>query len=71
MLKLIYLIMQQKNCYVTRIDTSNLDANSDLGSLKTEVVKLGNVKLVSVPVDLNKLSEVVKNDLVDEIFSMN
>ena len=71
MLKLIYLIMQQKNCYVTRIDTSNLAANSDLGSLKTEVVKLDNVKLVSVPVDLNKLSEVVKNDLVDEIFSMN
>ena len=71
MLKLIYLIMQQKNCYVTRTDTSNLAANSDLGSLKTEVVKLDNVKLVSVPVDLNKLSEVVKNDLVDEIFSMN
>ena len=71
MLKLIYLIMQQKNCYVTRIDTSNLAVNSDLGSLKTEVVKLDNVKLVSVPVDLNKLSEVVKNDLVDEIFSMN
>ena len=42
MLKLIYLTMQQKNCYVTRIDTSNLAANSDLGTLKTEAVKLDN-----------------------------
>ena len=35
-----------------------------LANLKTEVDKLDIDKLVPVPVDLNKLSDVVKNDVV-------
>ena len=35
-----------------------------MASLKTEVNKLDVDKLVPVPVDLNKLSDVVKNDVV-------
>ena len=36
----------------------------NLASLKTEVDKLDIDKLVSFPVDLSKLSDVVKNDVV-------
>ena len=36
----------------------------NLASLKTEVDKLDVDKLVSFPVDLSKLSDVVKNDVV-------
>ena len=35
-----------------------------MGSLKTEVDKLDIDKLAPVPVDLSKLSDVVKNDFV-------
>ena len=37
---------------------------TNLASLKTEVDKLDIEKLVPVPVDLSKLSDVVKNDVV-------
>ena len=37
---------------------------SNLANLKTEVRKLDIEKLVPVPVDLSKLSDVVKNDVV-------
>ena len=46
---------------VTHVDTSSF---ASLSSLKTEVGKLDIDKLVPVPVDLSKLSDVVKNDLV-------
>ena len=45
-------------------NTSKLAAKSDLASLKAEKDKLDIDKLVPVPVDLNKLSDVVKNDIV-------
>ena len=48
----------------TRIDLSKLAAKSDLASLKTEVDKLGIDKSIPVPVDLSKLSDVVKNGVV-------
>ena len=48
----------------TGTDTSKLAAKSDLVSLKAEVDKLDIDKLVPVPVDLSKLSDVVKNDVV-------
>ena len=38
-----------------------------MASLKTEVDKLDIDKLVPVPVDLSKLSDVVKNDVVKKI----
>ena len=57
--------------YATKIDiknilhtnTSSFALKSNLASLKTEVDKLDINKLVPVPVDLSKLSEVVKNDV--------
>ena len=45
-------------------NTSKLAAKSDLTSLKAEKDKLDIDKLVPVPVDLSKLSDVVKNDIV-------
>ena len=48
----------------TGIDTSKLAAKSDLVSLKADVDKLDIDKLIHVPVDLNKLSDVVLNDVV-------
>ena len=49
---------------VTHIDTSSFALKTNLASLKTEFNKLDIDKLVPVPVDLIKLSNVVKNDLV-------
>ena len=48
----------------TGIDISKLAAKSDLDSLKAEVDKLNIAKLVPLPVDLSKLNDVVKNDVV-------
>ena len=50
--------MQQKH-----IDTSSFALKTNLASLKTEVDKLDIDKLVPVPIDLNKLSDVFKNDV--------
>ena len=49
---------------VTHVDTSSFALKTDLASLKTGVDKLDIEKLVSVPVDLSKRSDVVKNDVV-------
>ena len=49
---------------VTQVDTSNFALKTNLASLKTEVDKLDINKLVPVPVDLSKLSDVVKNEVV-------
>ena len=49
---------------VTHIDTSSFALKTNLASLKTEVDKLDIDKLVPIPVDLSKLSDVVKNDVV-------
>ena len=48
-------------------DTSNFASKANLASLKTEIDKLDISKLVTVPVDLSKLSNVVKN----EVFKKN
>ena len=62
-LELICLIMQQKQ--VSKIlDTSSFALKSNLASLKTKVDKLDIDKLVPDPVDLSKLSDVVKNFVV-------
>ena len=50
----------------TETDKSKLVAKSDLLSLKAEVDKLDIQKLVPAPVDLSKLSDVVKTDVVKE-----
>ena len=48
---------------VTHVGTSSFALKTNLGSLTTEVDKLDIDKLAPVPVDLSKLSDVVKNDV--------
>ena len=45
---------------ISRVDTSSFALKANLANLKTEVEKLGIDKLVPVPTDLSKLSNVVK-----------
>ena len=49
---------------VIHADTSSFALKTNLATLKTEVDKLDIDKLVPVPTDLSKLSNVVKNDVV-------
>ena len=49
---------------VTRVDTSSFALKTNLANLKNGVYKLDIDKLAPVPVDLCKLSDVVKNDVV-------
>ena len=49
---------------ITHVDTSNFALKTNLANLKTEVDKLDIGKLATVPVDLSKLSNAVKNDVV-------
>ena len=49
---------------LTHVDTSSFALKANLTNLKTEVDKLDIEKLVPVPVDLSKLSDVIKNDVV-------
>ena len=49
---------------ISHIDVSSNALKSNLASLKTEVDKLDINKLTSVSIDLAKLSNVVKNDVV-------
>ena len=47
---------------ISQVDTSSFALATNLDNLKTEVDKLDIEKLAPVPVDLRKLSDVVKND---------
>ena len=49
---------------ISHVDTWSFALKSNLAGLKTEVGKLDIDKLVPVPVDLTKLGDVVKNDVV-------
>ena len=49
---------------MTYVDTSSFALKINLANLKTEADKLDIDKLVPVSVDLSKLSDVVKNDVV-------
>ena len=49
---------------VTQVDVSSFALKTNLANLKTEVDKLEIDKLAPVPIDLSKLSDVVKNDVV-------
>ena len=49
---------------ISHVDTSRFALKSNLASLKTEVDELDIDKLVPVPIDLRKLSDVLKNDVV-------
>ena len=49
---------------VSHVDVRSFALKSNLASLKTEVDKTDSDKLKTVPVDLAKLSNVVKNDVI-------
>ena len=49
---------------VAQVDTSSFAWKANLAKRKTKVDKLDIDKLASAPVDLSKLSDVVKNDVI-------
>ena len=49
---------------ISHADTSSFALKTNLVSSQTEVDKLDIEKLVPIPVDLSKLSDVVNNDVV-------
>ena len=49
---------------ISHVDTSSFALKTNSANLKTEVDKLDIDKLVPVPADLSKLSDVVKDDVV-------
>ena len=51
---------------ISHIDTSSFALKSNIAILKTEGDKSDIDKLVSVPVDLSKLSDLLKYDVVEE-----
>ena len=52
---------------ISHADTSSFALKTNLVSLKTEVDKLDIDKLVHVPVNVSKLNDVVKNDVVKKL----
>ena len=54
---------------ISHIDTSSFALKTDLASLKTEVDKLDIDKLVLIPTDLSKLSDLLKYDVVKKCIS--
>ena len=64
--------------YATKTDIKNIShvdtcisLKTNIANLKTEVDKLDIDKLAPVPTDLNKLSNVVKNDVVRKLYMIN
>ena len=51
---------------ITHVDTSSYALKTNLAALKTEVDNIDTDKLKTVPNDLAKLSNVVKNDVVQK-----
>ena len=49
---------------ISLVDTSRFTLKTNLANFKSEVDKLDIDKLVTVPVDLSKLSNIVKNEVV-------
>ena len=56
---------------ISHVDTSSFALKTNLANLKTEVEKLDIDKLVLIPVDLSKLSDAVKNDVVKKVYIIN
>ena len=56
---------------ISHVDTSSFALKTNLASLKTEVDKLDIDKLVPIPADLSKLSNVVKMMLLKKLYMIN
>ena len=56
---------------ISHVDTSSFALKANLGNLKTYADKLYIDKLALVPVELNKLSDVLKNDVVKKLCITN
>ena len=56
---------------ISHVDTSSFALETNVANLKTEVDKLDINKLVPVPTDLSKLSNIVKNDVVKKLYMEN
>ena len=56
---------------ISNVDTSSFALKINLADLKTEVDKVDIDKLVPIPVDLSKLSDVLKNDVVKKMYIIN
>ena len=56
---------------ISNVDTPSFALNSNLANLRIEVDKLDIDKLVPVPVDLSKISDVVKNDTLKKLCMIN
>ena len=56
---------------ISHVDTSSFALKKNLANLKTEVDKLDIDKLVPLPVDLRKLSDVVKMMLLKRMYMIN
>ena len=54
---------------ITHADVSSFASKTNLAALKTEVDKIDADKLKTVPTDLAKLSNVVKNDVVKKTYN--
>ena len=53
---------------ITYVDVSSFASKTNLAALETEVDKIDTDKLKTIPVDLAKLTNAVKNDLVKKLF---
>ena len=53
---------------ITYVDVSSFASKTNLAALETEVDKIDTDKLKTIPVDLAKLPNAVKNDLVKKLF---
>ena len=56
---------------IWHVDISSFALKTNLARLKTEVDKLDIDKLVPIPSDLSKLSNVVKNDVAKKLYIIN
>ena len=56
---------------IWHVDTLSFALKTNLSNIKTEVYKLDIDRLAPVPVDLRKLSDVVKNDVVKKLCIIN
>ena len=56
---------------ITHVNSSSFALKTNLATPKTKVDKLDIDKLVPVPVDLSKLSDAVKNDVVKKLSMIN